>query len=221
MRLAVLAIGCVLIQAVTLRTYMAPGPTLAQVSSSSHSTFRAAGGGRLTVLVPICLLYGGFQAYCILQLGQVRLRQMHAERDALRLLDELQRTNVELTRANLRLAQSALSDPLTGIGNRRRFEEALGALAAAAGRDGSALSLLMIDVDGFKRFNDAHGHVAGDEALRLVAGVLETTAAGRGTWWRAMAARNSWCSWPAAALTRPWRWRRPSAPLWVSRGPCR
>jgi diguanylate cyclase (GGDEF)-like protein len=180
MRLAVLAIGCVLIQAVTLRTYMAPGPTLAQVLIliAFHLPVFVADG--LTVLVPICLLYGGFQAYCILQLGQVRLRQMHAERDALRLLDELQRTNVELTRANLRLAQSALSDPLTGIGNRRRFEEALGALAAAAGREGSALSLLMIDVDGFKRFNDAHGHVAGDEALRLVAGVLETTAGRQG-----------------------------------------
>ncbi|MCZ8316741.1 GGDEF domain-containing protein [Phreatobacter sp.] len=176
MRLAVLAIGCVLIQAVTLRTYMAPGPTLAQVLIliAFHLPVLAADG--LTVLVPICLLYGGFQAYCILQLGQVRLRQMHAERDALRLLDELQRTNVELTRANLRLAQSALSDPLTGIGNRRRFEEALGALAAAAEREGSALALLMIDVDGFKRFNDVNGHLAGDEALRGVAAVLQATA---------------------------------------------
>jgi len=179
-RLAVLAIGCVLIQAVTLRTYMAPGPTLAQVVIliAFHLPVLAADG--LTVLIPICLLYAGFQAVCIVQLGQVRLRQMHAERDALRLLDELQRTNVELTRANLRLAQSALIDPLTGIGNRRRFEEALDGLAAAAGRDGTTLSVLMIDVDGFKRFNDVHGHVAGDEALRSLATVLHATAGRRG-----------------------------------------
>lgn len=180
MRLAVLAIGCVLVQAVTLRTYMAPGPTLAQVIIliAFHLPVLLADG--LTVLAPICLLYAGFQAYCIVQLGSVRLRQMNAERDAFRLLDELQRTNVELTRANLRLAQSALSDPLTGVGNRRRFEEALAALVAAADRDRSELSLLMIDVDGFKRFNDVHGHVVGDGALRRLADVLQDKAGSSG-----------------------------------------
>jgi diguanylate cyclase (GGDEF)-like protein len=180
MRLAVLAIGCVLVQAVTLRTYMAPGPTFAQVVIliAFHLPVLLADG--LTVLAPICLLYAGFQAYCIIQLGSVRLRQMNAERDAFRLLDELQRTNVELTRANLRLAQSALSDPLTGVGNRRRFEEALAALMAAADRDRSELSLLMIDVDGFKRFNDVHGHVVGDGALRRLADVLQDKAGSSG-----------------------------------------
>lgn len=180
MRLAVLAIGCVLIQAVTMRTYMAPGPTFAQVVIliAFHLPVLLADG--LTVLAPICLLYAGFQAYCIVQLGSVRLRQMNAERDALRLLDELQRTNVELTRANLRLAQSALSDPLTGVGNRRRFEEALSALAATAEREGSTLALLMLDVDGFKDFNDVHGHVVGDGALRRLADVLQDKAGRQG-----------------------------------------
>lgn len=181
MRLVVLALGCVLVQAVTFRTYMAPGPTMAQVVIliAFHAAAIVLDG--LYVLVPICILYTAFQGMCIVSLGRVRVRQMNAERETLRLLGELQRTNTELTRANLRLADSAMSDALTGIGNRRRFEEALAIMAAAAVRGGGPLSLLLIDVDHFKHFNDAHGHLAGDDALRRVADQLRdlTTASDR------------------------------------------
>jgi len=174
MRLVVLAFGCVLVQAVTFRTYMAPGPTMAQVAIliAFHAAAIVLDG--LYVLIPICVLYTGFQAMCIVSLGRVRLRQMNAEQEMQRLLGELQRTNAELTRANLRLADSAMSDALTGIGNRRRFEEALALMSAAASWNGQPLSLLLIDVDHFKRFNDEHGHLAGDEALRRVAEQLKT-----------------------------------------------
>ncbi|KAF0136534.1 MAG: diguanylate cyclase [Xanthobacteraceae bacterium] len=176
MRLVVLAFGCVLVQAVTFRTYMAPGPTMAQVVIliAFHAAAIVLDG--LYVLIPICILYAGFQAMCIVSLGRVRVRQMNAEREMHRLLGELQRTNAELTRANLRLADSAMSDALTGIGNRRRFEEALALMSAAASWNGHSLSLLLIDVDHFKRFNDEHGHLAGDEALRLVADQLRKVA---------------------------------------------
>ncbi len=75
-------------------------------------------------------------------------------------------------RYQMRLAEGALQDPLTGLYNRRHFEERLGSELAAAQRHARPVSLLMCDVDHFKRINDAHGHLAGDEALKMVAFVL-------------------------------------------------
>lgn len=67
------------------------------------------------------------------------------------------------------LAAMATTDVLTELPNRRHFEAALGERFALSARLGTPLSVLMIDVDGFKRFNDAYGHAAGDEVLRIVA----------------------------------------------------
>jgi diguanylate cyclase (GGDEF)-like protein len=75
-------------------------------------------------------------------------------------------------RFQVKLAEGALQDPLTGLYNRRHFEERLGSELAACQRHGRPLSLLMCDVDHFKRINDEHGHLAGDETLKMVAFVL-------------------------------------------------
>jgi len=75
-------------------------------------------------------------------------------------------------RYQMRLADGAQQDPLTGLYNRRHFEERLGSELAGAQRHGRPVSLLMCDVDHFKSINDAHGHLAGDEALKMVAFVL-------------------------------------------------
>jgi diguanylate cyclase (GGDEF)-like protein len=72
----------------------------------------------------------------------------------------------------LRLAEGALQDPLTGLYNRRHLDDRLGSELAASLRHGRPLSLLMIDIDHFKDVNDASGHLAGDEALKMVAFVL-------------------------------------------------
>jgi len=72
-----------------------------------------------------------------------------------------------------KLAQGALHEPLTGLYNRRHFMERLTAELAAAQRHGRPLSLLLLDVDHLRRVNDRYGHLAGDEALRAVAFVLQ------------------------------------------------
>lgn len=64
------------------------------------------------------------------------------------------------------------TDPLTGVANRRAFEHALERELSRAQRSGTELTLLLVDIDHFKAFNDRHGHQAGDEALRAVAQAL-------------------------------------------------
>ena len=73
-----------------------------------------------------------------------------------------------------KLKEQAVSDGLTGLFNHRLFYERLGDEIIRTRRFGSPLSLLMLDIDDFKRFNDAYGHQLGDEALRCVARILQT-----------------------------------------------
>ena len=73
---------------------------------------------------------------------------------------------------SLVLKQLLSTDSMTGIGNRRRFDYALDREWRRCGRSGRPLSVLMIDVDHFKAYNDHHGHQQGDECLRLVARLL-------------------------------------------------
>jgi diguanylate cyclase (GGDEF)-like protein len=71
-----------------------------------------------------------------------------------------------------RLRTQSLRDPLTGLYNRRYMEDALERYISLAERTGSATSVVMIDLDNFKRLNDEHGHAKGDSVLRDVAGQL-------------------------------------------------
>lgn len=64
-------------------------------------------------------------------------------------------------------------DALTGIGNRRFFDDSIAAEMRAASRSGASLALIMFDVDRFKQFNDLYGHPAGDRCLRVVADVIK------------------------------------------------
>lgn len=70
------------------------------------------------------------------------------------------------------LSQLALTDDLTGLPNRRHFQEHLSAELARVGREGVPVSLLLLDVDDFKAVNDSLGHPAGDSVLVQLAGVL-------------------------------------------------
>jgi len=84
----------------------------------------------------------------------------------------------QLARQNERLAELAAIDELTGAKNRRRFREDLELLFAQADRLGSPLSLIMLDLDHFKQYNDAFGHPAGDELLQWVGSTLRTAVRG-------------------------------------------
>lgn len=86
-----------------------------------------------------------------------------------RLEEEIRARTSDLEEANRRLEALAVTDGLTGLFNRRRFEEVLSLEVRRAQRLGTPLSLLMIDVDHFKVYNDTHGHPAGDEVLRRLA----------------------------------------------------
>jgi diguanylate cyclase (GGDEF)-like protein len=79
------------------------------------------------------------------------------------------RNHLEYKRQRDLLEDLAAIDGLTGIANRRRFEETLESEWKRSGRSGTPLALLMIDIDYFKNFNDNYGHGAGDECLKKIA----------------------------------------------------
>lgn len=84
--------------------------------------------------------------------------------------------NQQLDAANEQLARLSETDDLTGLANRRQFDRRLADECARARRHGTPLALLLFDVDHFKRYNDLHGHPAGDACLRQVAQVLRSAA---------------------------------------------
>lgn len=87
----------------------------------------------------------------------------------------LQQQIVEIEELQMRLKEQVIRDPLTGLHNRRFLDETLSRELARAKREGYPVSLLMIDVDHFKRINDTYGHPAGDEVLKILAGLLRAS----------------------------------------------
>lgn len=83
-----------------------------------------------------------------------------------------------------RLRLDARLDPLTSVGNRRRLMEDLQVLLKRAERHPLQLAVMMVDLDHFKQYNDAHGHLVGDDALRRVAGAMMAALRGGDTIYR-------------------------------------
>ncbi|MGC3983986.1 MAG: diguanylate cyclase [Pseudorhodoferax sp.] len=79
---------------------------------------------------------------------------------------------LELAQAELKAL--ATTDPLTGLANRRKLDEVFALEFRRALREGLALTVMVLDIDHFKRFNDLHGHQSGDEVLRSVGAVLQS-----------------------------------------------
>ena len=88
------------------------------------------------------------------------------------LIEQKEELEQQLKAANKRLATEAATDPLTGLWNKRAFQRELDRDLARAARSGEPLSLLVLDIDHFKRFNDDFGHAVGDEVLRSLGHLL-------------------------------------------------
>lgn len=95
--------------------------------------------------------------------------ELHASENKLKLL------TLELEQSNKRLLQLSYLDQLTNIPNRRAYEEKITHEIETANRSGKPLSLLMIDIDHFKEYNDIYGHENGDVALYRVANQIRST----------------------------------------------
>ena len=108
---------------------------------------------------------GGFAGAVMLRMRQLRRRQVEMERLV------AQRTE-ELRQANEHLKQLSFLDAVTGLPNRRRFNEAADEEWRRARRAGTSLALVLADVDAFKPYNDQLGHLKGDECLAAVGAVL-------------------------------------------------
>ncbi|MDE1947619.1 MAG: diguanylate cyclase [Burkholderiales bacterium] len=100
--------------------------------------------------------------------------KLHAMLRLVRMRERLQDMSDRLQRANSQLRQLSNTDTLTGLLNRRGLEESMQAEIAACRREARPLTLLICDIDHFKRYNDRLGHPAGDACLSHVANVLRT-----------------------------------------------
>ena len=123
----------------------------------------------VTVIKSTCVVV---LAICMLAWGGHRMIRQLQVREALE--DELRAARNTLELHNVSLRDLADTDALTGLPNRRRFSETLASEHERARRSGLPFSLIMVDVDYFKKYNDRYGHVAGDDCLRRVAGAIAT-----------------------------------------------
>jgi diguanylate cyclase (GGDEF)-like protein len=158
-----------------------PGPYRFRVAAANdEGVWNEAGASLAFDLRPRLYQTPWFYAVCGLALAGVvwggdrlRVRRGRTREEALeRLVEERTRA---LAEANLRLERLSSQDGLTSVANRRRFDEVLDLEWRRATRSGAPLSLVMLDIDFFKDFNDANGHLAGDERLRQVAQALAST----------------------------------------------
>jgi diguanylate cyclase (GGDEF)-like protein len=98
------------------------------------------------------------------------------DRHSLQLEERVSERTRDLAEVNDKLAALSMTDGLTGIANRRRFDEVLARELLRAARAEAPLALLMLDVDYFKPYNDCYGHPQGDACLRRLAALLQSHA---------------------------------------------
>jgi diguanylate cyclase (GGDEF)-like protein/PAS domain S-box-containing protein len=154
-----------------LRRMLATGDALVGLETTtrgrhyraSHYPIRGA-GGRITLIAAI------IDDVTEIKETEVRLAHLLADEQAARL--ELEGIRRQLTARNEQLAAQAATDPLTKLANRAAFDEQLTIALVRADRDGAAVGVVYIDLDGFKEINDRYGHAAGDQLLEAVAGRL-------------------------------------------------
>jgi diguanylate cyclase (GGDEF)-like protein len=125
-------------------------------------------------IIEVALVFGG-ENLGLLSVGSTeRVVQLdEEEKELLRAFAATAATAIRNARLYRQTEELAVRDGLTGLFNHRYFYERLQHELARGRRYGTPVSLLMIDVDDFKKFNDTYGHPAGDQVLRAVAGEIE------------------------------------------------
>jgi diguanylate cyclase (GGDEF)-like protein len=178
-------------------TKLAPGDYTFRVRAMNEDGVPSNGEARLSIRVEprwfetwwarvlaLLLVFGAIWAAVRLRLATLRARKneelARAYQDVHRMAGELEDTNRQLAIANVRLRALSYLDGLTGVANRRRFDEALEEACATARQQAEPLSLVLLDLDHFKSLNDSLGHQHGDEALRAVATLLQDRTESRG-----------------------------------------
>ncbi len=118
----------------------------------------------------------GADDYLVKPLDPVQLKaRLTAAERVTKVHAKLAAFSSELERINTELAHTARTDALTGVGNRRRFDEDIARVDARARRQGHSYGLALCDIDHFRAYNDWYGHQAGDQALRAVASAIIDT----------------------------------------------
>ncbi|MBD1892658.1 diguanylate cyclase [Coleofasciculus sp. FACHB-SPT9] len=145
-------------------TLILNGDTLI-VAAARHSLQRAA-----ELLYEPIVVEVAPQVYRLLDVHELLIAQSQIHELATELLTQLY---THLEAANQQLLRLATSDGLTGVANRHRFDSYLDSCWHQMQASNSALSLILCDVDFFKKYNDTYGHQAGDDTLRQVAGAIQ------------------------------------------------
>lgn len=194
----------VLVATACLHIHLPGGdPLFARQTARQVVVFRRESGVWKVSHCSISMPYGSVRAGEVFPGGDWDARN----RELQQLVEE--RTHA-LEEANQRLQLLSNTDGLTGIANRRLFDQRLSQEWARGLRDGRPVALIMLDVDRFKHFNDHYGHLAGDACLQALAVTLAQAGARRETdLAAALVARSSWCCCP----TRP----RPTRRKWRAR----
>ena len=107
--------------------------------------------------------------------SKTRQRAAEVETSLTSMSDELTEMRSQISKLN----RDSRTDALTGVANRRAFDEAMIRLTAESQAEGTDLCLILIDIDHFKKFNDTHGHLVGDQVLRFVGQEMQQCVKGR------------------------------------------
>lgn len=131
---------------------------LERLTSVTLETVNVSKDGRwIPIEVTATLVaFDGMRFNCSIVRDITERRREEAERDAL----------------NQHIYQLSITDDLTGLGNRRRFDDILAGALTRHVRSGEPVSVIMIDIDHFKQFNDHYGHLHGDDCLRRIAAAI-------------------------------------------------
>lgn len=180
-QLLAVAVACAIVQGVAARAYMMPGTAVFNILFVVGPMCAVAFADGTYLAAVAAVIYLAFLTSFILMMVRLRLRQLEAERLSESLLEQILEKNSELEVANEKLVVLATTDSLTGLANRRQLDERMASSLKLAVERRLPLSLLLIDVDHFKMFNDTYGHQAGDACLKRVATALASYHWGEGS----------------------------------------